>query len=99
MTSVELSEPPNGLSTLIYTKASREISLDAFVYMSVLNPFGGSDNSTLVMSQQLWDSFQNARYGLACAQGVVICLFTLTFAGIVGLVSRLTGGKDSVTLA
>ncbi|WP_284967158.1 carbohydrate ABC transporter permease [Cutibacterium namnetense] len=75
------------------------VSLDAFVYMSVLNPFGGSDNSTLVMSQQLWDSFQNARYGLACAQGVVICLFTLTFAGIVGLVSRLTGGKDSVTLA
>ncbi|WP_237721678.1 carbohydrate ABC transporter permease [Cutibacterium avidum] len=75
------------------------ISLDAFVYMSVLNPFGGPDNSTLVMSQQLWDSFQNARYGLACAQGVVICLFTLAFAGLVGLVNRLTGGKDSVTLA
>ena len=75
------------------------ISLDAFVYMSVLNPFGGPDNSTLVMSQQLWDSFQNARYGLACAQGVVICLFTLAFASVVGLVNRLTGGKDSVTLA
>lgn len=75
-------------------------SLDAFVYMSVLNPFGGPGNSTLVMSQQLFTSaFQKGQYGVACAMGVVIALMTMIFAGIVGLVNRLTGGKDSVTLA
>lgn len=75
-------------------------SLDAFVYMSVLNPFGGPDNSTLVMSQQLFSTaFQKGQYGVACAMGVVIALMTMIFAGIVGLVNRLTGGKDTVTLA
>lgn len=75
-------------------------SLDAFVYMSVLNPFGGPDNSTLVMSQQLYDAaFKKGQYGLACAMGVVIAALTMIFAGIVALINRLTGGKDTVTLA
>ncbi len=75
-------------------------ALDAFVYMSVLNPFGGPDNSTLVMSQQLFSTaFQKGQYGLACAMGVVIAVMTMIFAGIVALVNRLTGGKDTVTMA
>lgn len=75
-------------------------SLDAFVYMSVMNPFGGPNNSTLVMSQQLFTTaFQKGQYGLACAMGVVIAVLTMLFAGIVALVNRLTGGKDTVTLA
>lgn len=75
-------------------------SLDAFVYMSVLNPFGGPGNSTLVMSQQLFQAaFSKGQYGLACAMGVVIALMTMIFAGIVALVNRFTGGKDTVTMA
>ncbi|AXE37271.1 carbohydrate ABC transporter permease [Acidipropionibacterium virtanenii] len=75
-------------------------SLDAFVYMSVLNPFGGPGNSTLVMSQQLFQAaFSKGQYGLACAMGVVIAIMTMIFAGIVALVNRLTGGKDTVTMA
>ncbi|MDN6658533.1 MAG: sugar ABC transporter permease [Acidipropionibacterium jensenii] len=75
-------------------------SLDAFVYMSVLNPFGGPGNSTLVMSQQLFSTaFQKGQYGIACAMGVVIALMTMIFAGIIGLLNRLTGGKDTVTMA
>lgn len=75
-------------------------SLDAFVYMSVLNPFGGPSNSTLVMSQQLYDAaFKKGQYGIACAMGVIIALMTMIFAGIVALVNRLTGGKDTVTMA
>lgn len=75
-------------------------SLDAFVYMSVLNPFGGPSNSTLVMSQQLYDAaFKKGQYGIACAMGVIIAFMTMIFAGIVALVNRLTGGKDTVTMA
>ncbi|WP_244937915.1 hypothetical protein [Acidipropionibacterium jensenii] len=68
--------------------------------MSVLNPFGGPGNSTLVMSQQLFSTaFQKGQYGIACAMGVVIALMTMIFAGIIGLLNRLTGGKDTVTMA
>ena len=31
-------------------------ALDAFVYMQALNPFGGPDNTTLVMSQELFNT-------------------------------------------
>jgi N-acetylglucosamine transport system permease protein len=73
------------------------LALDAFVYMAALNPGGGPNNSTLVMSQQLFTTaFTKGQFGLACAMGVVLALVTLAFAGIVFLVNRLTGGTNEV---
>ena len=75
-------------------------ALDAFVYMQALNSNGGPNNSTLVMSQYLYrTAFTKGQWGLACAMGVVLAAVTMSFAGLVFLVNRLTGGKDSVTLA
>ena len=71
------------------------LALDAFVYMAALNPGGGPNNSTLVMSQQLLTTaFTKGQFGVACAMGVVLALVTLAFAGLVFLVNRLTGGKE-----
>ena len=73
------------------------LALDAFVYMAALNPGGGPNNSTLVMSQQLFTTaFTKGQFGLACAMGVVLALVTLAFAGIVFLVNRITGGTNEV---
>ncbi|MFZ4896095.1 carbohydrate ABC transporter permease [Plantibacter sp. Mn2098] len=73
------------------------LALDAFVYMAALNPGGGPSNTTLVMSQQLFTTaFTKGQFGYACAMGVVLALITLLFAGIVFLVSRLTGGTNEV---
>ena len=73
------------------------LALDAFVYMSVLNPGGGPNNSTLVMAQQLFTTaFTKGQFGLACAMGVVLAIITLVFAGIVFLVNKLTGGTNEV---
>ncbi|MCU1525169.1 MAG: sugar transporter permease [Microbacteriaceae bacterium] len=73
------------------------LALDAFVYMAALNPGGGPANSTLVMSQQLFTTaFTKGQFGLACAMGVVLAVITLSFAGIVFLVNRLTGGNNEV---
>jgi N-acetylglucosamine transport system permease protein len=69
------------------------LALDAFVYMQALNPGGGPNNSTLVMSQQLLSTaFSKGQFGLACAMGVVLALITLAFSALVFLVNRLTGG-------
>ncbi|WP_370281835.1 hypothetical protein [Plantibacter sp. M259] len=47
------------------------------------------------MSQQLFTTaFTKGQFGYACAMGVVLALVTLMFAGVVFLVSRLTGGND-----
>jgi N-acetylglucosamine transport system permease protein len=71
-------------------------ALDAFVYMQALNPGGGPNNSTLVMSQDLFTTaFTKSHFGLASAMGVVLALVTLIFAGIVFAVNWLTGGRDS----
>jgi N-acetylglucosamine transport system permease protein len=73
------------------------LALDAFVYMAALNPGGGPDNSTLVMPQRLLDTaFTKGQFGLASAMGVVMAVATLTFAAIVFLVNRLTGGHEKV---
>lgn len=73
------------------------IALDAFVYMSALylSP-GGPENSTLVMSQELYYTAfgGSGKFGLAAAMGVVLSLVTLAFAGLVFGVNRLTGGSD-----
>ncbi|MGN6404985.1 carbohydrate ABC transporter permease [Sinomonas sp.] len=73
------------------------LALDAFVYMTALNPGGGPNNSTLVMSQQLFSTaFNKGQFGLACAMGVVLAVITLLFAALVFIVNRLTGGsKDA----
>jgi N-acetylglucosamine transport system permease protein len=71
------------------------LALDAFVYMAALNPGGGPDNSTLVMSQQLLTTaFTKGQFGVACAMGVVLAVITLAFSGLVFGVNRLLGGKE-----
>ena len=68
-------------------------ALDAFVYMTALNPNGGPENSTLTMSQDLFNTaFAKGRFGLASAMGVVMALATLAFAALVFSVNWLTGG-------
>ena len=71
------------------------LALDAFVYMAALNPGGGPNNSTLVMSQQLLTTaFTKGQFGVACAMGVVLATITLAFSGLVFAVNRLTAGKE-----
>ena len=80
-------------TSLIYTGI---FALDAFVFMSALNPGGGPDNSTLVISQELFKTaFTKGQFGLACAMGVVLAGITLLYAAIVFLVDRLTGGRET----
>ncbi|MGN6742328.1 MAG: carbohydrate ABC transporter permease, partial [Amnibacterium sp.] len=82
-------------TSLIYTGI---FALDAFVFMSALNPGGGPDDSTLVISQELFKTaFTKGQFGLACAMGVTLAVITLLFAAIVFLVDRLTGGDDAVS--
>ncbi|RCK68457.1 sugar ABC transporter permease [Desertihabitans brevis] len=70
------------------------LALDAFVYMRALNPQGGPDRATWVMSQELFDTaFVANKWGLASAMGVVLALVTLAFAALVFLVNRLTGAE------
>lgn len=71
------------------------LALDAFVYMAALNASGGPQNSTLTMTQDLFNTaFKKGQFGLASAMGVVLAVLTLLFAAIVFLVSRLGKGKD-----
>jgi N-acetylglucosamine transport system permease protein len=71
------------------------MALDAFVYMQALNPGGGPNNSTLVMSQQLFrTAFNKGEFGQASAMGVVLAVVTLIFAAIVFTVNRITGGTE-----
>jgi N-acetylglucosamine transport system permease protein len=71
------------------------MALDLFVYVQALNPSGGPDNSTLVMSQQLFrTAFAEGKFGYASAMGVAMAIVTLLFAALVFTVNRLTGGKD-----
>jgi N-acetylglucosamine transport system permease protein len=73
------------------------LSLDAFVYMAALEPGGGPQNSTLVMTQQLFTTaFTKGEFGYACAMGVVLAVITLTYAGLVFAVNRLLGGPSEV---
>jgi N-acetylglucosamine transport system permease protein len=70
-------------------------ALDLFVYVQALNPQGGPDNSTLVMSQQLFrTAFTEGKFGYASAMGVAMAIVTLVFAALVFTVNRLTGGTS-----
>jgi N-acetylglucosamine transport system permease protein len=81
-------------TSLIYTGI---FALDAFVFMSALNAGGGPQNSTLVISQELFKTaFTKGQFGYACAMGVVLAAITLLFAGVVFLVDRLTGGREDL---
>ena len=71
------------------------LALDAFVYMAALNASGGPQNSTLTMTQDLFNTaFKKGQFGLASAMGVVLAVLTLAFAAVVFLVNRLSKGKD-----
>jgi N-acetylglucosamine transport system permease protein len=68
-------------------------ALDAFVYMQALNPFGGPNNSTLTMSQDLYNTaFRKGQFGYATAMGVSLAIVTLLFAVLIFVINRLTGG-------
>ena len=69
-------------------------ALDAFVWMQALNPFGGPNNSTLVMPQELFAPPGKGQFGYATAMGVVLAIVTLLFAALVFLGFRLAG-RDS----
>ncbi|NNM45721.1 carbohydrate ABC transporter permease [Knoellia koreensis] len=71
------------------------LALDAFVYMAALNASGGPQNSTLTMTQDLFNTaFKKGQFGMASAMGVFLAVVTLLFAAVVFLVNRLTKGKD-----
>ncbi|NEB80535.1 sugar ABC transporter permease [Streptomyces sp. SID14478] len=71
-------------------------ALDAFVYVQALLPNGGPANSTLTISQDLFNTaFRKGQFGYATAMGVVLAVVTLVFAALVFAVNRLTGGGES----
>ena len=79
-------------TSIIYTGI---FALDAFVFMAALNAGGGPDDSTLVISQELFKTaFTKGQFGLACAMGVILAGITLLFAAAVFLVDRVSGGED-----
>ncbi|MFG2429307.1 carbohydrate ABC transporter permease [Streptomyces sp. NPDC048590] len=70
-------------------------ALDAFVYVQALLPNGGPANSTLTISQRLFNvAFAKQQFGYATAMGVVLAVVTLVFAALVFTVFRLTGGGE-----
>ena len=70
------------------------IALDMFVFLAIFNPSGGPKNSTLVITQEIYTtSFREAKFGMACAMGVVLAALTFAFIGLVALVRRLAGGS------
>ncbi len=75
------------------------MAIDMYVYAQMLFPFGGPENTTLVMSQQLLaTAFTKGQFGMACAMGVIMGLLTAAFAAVVFLVNWLTGGRERVTM-
>jgi N-acetylglucosamine transport system permease protein len=71
------------------------LALDAFVYMQALNPNGGPNNTTLTMSQDLFNTaFRKGQFGYATAMGVVLAVVTLLFAMVVFAINRSTGGGE-----
>ncbi|HEY3506842.1 MAG TPA: sugar ABC transporter permease [Actinocatenispora sp.] len=70
-------------------------ALDSFVYLAALNPDGGPQNSTLVMSQDLYiTAFTKGQFGYATSMGVMLAVVTLVFAAVVFIVNAVTGGRD-----
>ncbi|MCT1431165.1 sugar ABC transporter permease [Brachybacterium muris] len=64
-------------------------ALDAFTFVSVMTPNGGTANSTKVVSLHLYQTaFQNGRFGEASAMGVIMALVTMVVAVLVITVIR-----------
>jgi N-acetylglucosamine transport system permease protein len=75
------------------------MAIDMYVYAQMLFPFGGPENTTLTMSQQLLTTaLAQSRFGMACAMGVVMGVMTVVFAALVFAVNWLTGGRERVTM-
>jgi len=67
-------------------------ALDSFVFLSALESGGGPQNSTLVITQQIYSTaFRQGRFGLACAMGVLLAVITFVFVGIVFAVGKIAG--------
>ncbi|GAA1489058.1 sugar ABC transporter permease [Brachybacterium sacelli] len=59
-------------------------ALDAFTFISVMTPNGGTDNSTKVVSLHLYQTaFRDGRFGEASAMGVLMALITMAVAVVV----------------
>ena len=71
-------------------------ALDAFVFMAAMFPnAGGPANTTLVMSQELFNTaFRKGQFGYATAMGVVLAAVTMLFAAIVFVAFRLIRGRE-----
>ena len=94
-TAIRITLPLSGTPCRRRTSISGILALDAFVYMQALNPNGGPNNTTLTMSQELFNTaFRKGQFGYATAMGVMLAVVTLLFAVIVFAVNRLTGGGE-----
>lgn len=59
-------------------------ALDAFTFVSVMTPNGGTNNSTKVVSLHLYQTaFSDGRFGEASAMGVIMALVTMVVAVVV----------------
>ncbi|MGO2045941.1 MAG: carbohydrate ABC transporter permease [Brachybacterium tyrofermentans] len=64
-------------------------ALDAFTFISVMTPNGGTGNSTKVVSLHLYQTaFRDGRFGEASAMGVLMAIVTMLVAVVVITVGR-----------
>ena len=64
-------------------------ALDAFTFISVMTPNGGTGNSTKVVSLHLYQTaFRDGRFGEASAMGVIMAIVTMLVAVVVITVGR-----------
>ncbi|WP_114853833.1 carbohydrate ABC transporter permease [Brachybacterium sp. YJGR34] len=64
-------------------------ALDAFTFVSVMTPNGGTANSTKVVSLHLYQTaFRDGRFGEASAMGVIMAVVTMLVAVLVILLGR-----------
>ena len=64
-------------------------ALDAFTFISVMTPNGGTGNSTKVVSLHLYQTaFRDGRFGEASAMGVLMAIVTMLVAVLVITVGR-----------
>lgn len=69
-------------------------ALDAFTFVSVMTPNGGTSNSTKVVSLHLYQTaFSEGKFGLASAMGVVMAVVTMLVALVVITLGRSKESK------
>lgn len=93
-TSIQVVAPQikdNVSTALVYMGI---MALDAFTYVAVMTPNGGTGNSTLTVSLYLYQTaFQQTQFGQASAMGVVMALITMLMAVLVVTLSRKKKGE------